>query len=140
MLFSKEIGLSGPQPFWAKLVSFILLLAWLLFDSGIARAAVFAWEPEGKSPVENTDVSCYDTNDFHGDHHVISLPESSEPRVDRENREDEPDNDWKICCNPASASRIYIAGDPSFCYTVLVNGLKSRKLYILYHSWKSFLS
>lgn len=140
MLSGKKIGRSNSQPFWVKGVSFLLLIAWLLFDSGIARAAVLAYEPESQSPVEHTNVAHYQTDNFQVDHHFVSLPEDSESWVDRESKENEPDDEWKICCDSVATSKACIPGNSAFYYTISVTGRKSLKFYILYHSWKSYLS
>src|SRR5690606_7427269 len=141
MLFSRKIRISGTQSFWVKPISFMLLVAWLLFDSGLVQATALTSEPKGNTQTESKGLmlSDHDSPCSIG-HHDTSIPEDSENTDSREDKDDQGGDDWKIFRNTTSANHINPRGSTVFSYTTSVPFRATLKLYTLYHSWKSFLS
>lgn len=125
------------------------LVVLFFFFFALGQLSAFATTPKEEC-VTHKDFTCLVSEDlFTSSHHPLHLPFESDPSrkepdaSDENEREDNFDDDWnQLIWKHSSASTFNVSSSVKSHFFRISQSLQKRStvpLFILYHSWKSFL-
>lgn len=152
----RSISTKNHQHLWVQITKCLPLFIWLLFSCGLFSKTIFAAELSAGLRLKSTPLLSSSKNDFsHDKHQPAALPEDSESSDDPDapNDPDDPedtgswedvkvtvDDVWKTIYKFSVLS--YLNTEQSV-FSALTRSVQNRKvlpLFLVYRSWKSFLS